>query len=307
GLTAGSHCKDCGTVIVAQTVTPVTSHDYVYSETIDGTCQEEGQIVSICSVCQERHVEYTGKDLTNHTNVVTDEAVAATCTTTGLTAGSHCKDCGTVIVAQEKVAAKGHNYVGFVTTEATCGADGVMTYTCSYCGDYYTVAIPATGNHTYGEWEVTKEATNTEEGIETRTCANCGATETRTISIICDHHYVTFEGKAATCTEDGYTDWVECLFCGDIQVASEVIPALGHIDDDGDGYCDRCEEPVETTDDPSGSGSGSDSSSSTSSWDAFRCKMCDTYDEMKDKPVIGWIYAIVHFFVHLAHYISYLT
>ncbi|MCD7828103.1 MAG: InlB B-repeat-containing protein [Clostridiales bacterium] len=123
----------------------------------------------------------------------------------------------------------------------------------------------------------------------------------------CEHHYVTFEGKAATCTEDGYTDWVECLFCGDIQVASEVIPALGHIDDDGDGYCDRCEEPVETTDDPSGSGSGSGSSSSTSSWDAFRCKMCDTYDEMKDKPVIGWIYAIVHFFVHLAHYISYLT
>ena len=41
--------------------------------------------------------------------------------------------------------------------------------------------IEATGEHTYGEWEVTKEATKKEEGEETRTCSLCGHTETRPI------------------------------------------------------------------------------------------------------------------------------
>ena len=40
-----------------------------------------------------------------------------------------------------------HNYVGVVTTEPTCDSDGVMTYTCTECGDSYTEVIP--GGHTY--------------------------------------------------------------------------------------------------------------------------------------------------------------
>ena len=40
-----------------------------------------------------------------------------------------------------------HNYVGVVTTEPTCESDGVMTYTCTECGDSYTEVIP--GGHIY--------------------------------------------------------------------------------------------------------------------------------------------------------------
>ena len=43
-----------------------------------------------------------------------------------------------------------HNFKGTVTKVATCGAAGVMTYTCS-CGKSYTEAIPATGNHNWIE------------------------------------------------------------------------------------------------------------------------------------------------------------
>ena len=42
-----------------------------------------------------------------------------------------------------------HSYTAAVTTPATCGADGVLTYTCS-CGATYTEPIPATGEHTRG-------------------------------------------------------------------------------------------------------------------------------------------------------------
>jgi len=42
-----------------------------------------------------------------------------------------------------------HKYGSRVTTAATCGVNGVRTYTCSVCGDSYTEDIPATGAHTY--------------------------------------------------------------------------------------------------------------------------------------------------------------
>lgn len=50
-----------------------------------------------------------------------------------------------------------HSYTSTVTTEPTCEAPGVRTYTCSKCLNSYTEKIPATG-HT---WQV-KQTVNTE-------------------------------------------------------------------------------------------------------------------------------------------------
>ena len=47
-------------------------------------------------------------------------------------------------------------------------------------------------------------------------------------------------------------------------------------------------------DDGSGNGSGGDSG-------AFRCPMCNAYDDLRSMPVVGWFVAIVHFFVHMAY------
>ena len=38
-----------------------------------------------------------------------------------------------------------HNYVSEVTKEANCSEEGIITYTCTKCGDTYTETIPATG------------------------------------------------------------------------------------------------------------------------------------------------------------------
>ena len=59
-----------------------------------------------------------------------------------------------------------HSYSSKVTTAATCGKEGVKTFTCS-CGHSYTEKIAATGQHSW------KTATCTTP----KTCNTCGMTE----------------------------------------------------------------------------------------------------------------------------------
>ena len=64
-----------------------------------------------------------------------------------------------------------HKYTSKVTKAATCAKEGVRTYTCS-CGDTYTKAIPATGNHTPKDsGKITKTTSTTY--TKTYTCKVC--------------------------------------------------------------------------------------------------------------------------------------
>lgn len=72
----------------------------------------------------------------------------------------------------------GHNYTGKVTTAATCTTDGVMTYSCEYCGNSYTERI--TGKHDY-ECTDTRPATCSNTGDQTYTCKTCGTSYKETL------------------------------------------------------------------------------------------------------------------------------
>ncbi|MBR4308492.1 MAG: hypothetical protein IKT58_02740, partial [Oscillospiraceae bacterium] len=107
-------------------------------------------------------------------------AVAATCTATGLTEGTRCSVCKTVLKAQTTVAAKGHSYTTVVTAP-TCTAQGYTTHTCSACGDSYKDAYTNAKGHSYDAGVVTTQPTCTGKGVKTFTCTVCKATKTEAV------------------------------------------------------------------------------------------------------------------------------
>lgn len=69
------------------------------------TCETEWVMTRSCNKCGT--VENKKAPALGHAEV-TDEAVEATCTTTGLTEGKHCSRCNKVLVAQKETPALGH-------------------------------------------------------------------------------------------------------------------------------------------------------------------------------------------------------
>ena len=135
-------CSRCGET--ENGVIDAPGHSYT-SEVTQPTCTEQGYTTYTCSVCGDTYNgDYTAAK--GHI-VVNDAAVAATCTETGLTAGSHCSVCNEVLVAQETVDALGHSY-NSVVTQPTCTEQGYTTYTCSRCNDIKVDDYTAAKGHT---------------------------------------------------------------------------------------------------------------------------------------------------------------
>ena len=144
------------------------------------TCLEEGnKEYFFCSGCNKY---YSNEEGTLETTVeenkiaslghdmIIDEAVAPTCTATGLTEGSHCSRCDYKI-AQETVPTIGHSYEA-VVTDPTCMAQGYTTYTCSGCGDSYVGDYVDVATHSYEA--VVTAPTCIAEGYTIYTCSVCG-------------------------------------------------------------------------------------------------------------------------------------
>ncbi len=172
GKTAGSHCSVCGKVIKAQTVIKATGHKYgEWAVTKEPTCTAAGTQSRTCSVC--KNIENKTIKAKGHTEVA-DSAVAATCTTDGKTAGSHCSVCGTVIKAQTVIKATGHKYGSWtVTKAATCTEAGSQKRSCTVCGNTETQTIKATGHKASG-WMIDKQPDIGVKGSKHKECTVCG-------------------------------------------------------------------------------------------------------------------------------------
>ncbi len=87
--------------------------------------------------------------------------------------------------------------VANIIKEATCGAAGEASYTCTLCGETKTEEIPATDKHTWDEGKITTAPTCKEEGVKTYTCSVCGGTKTESVEKTNEHIYV--DGKCSVC------------------------------------------------------------------------------------------------------------
>ena len=115
--------------------------------------------------------------------VVIDEAVAATCTATGLTEGKHCSVCNEVLVAQTTVPSLGHTEVIDEAVAPTCTETGLTEGKhCSVCGETLVVQeVAPAAEHRSNIPVVVIPPTATDDGIATDTCPVCGDTYTKAI------------------------------------------------------------------------------------------------------------------------------
>lgn len=176
GSTKAWHCSVCNYTVASTTVDP-TGHTWDAGVVTPATCTAQGYTTYTCTLDGEKLVDnYTAIDPNNHTGLVTDNAVPATCTATGLTEGSHCTACGKPVLAQTETPKDPKNHTNVVTDAAvdpTCTTPGLTEGShCEACG--ITIVAQKTLDaldHAWGAGVITKEATRAEDGVMTYTCS----------------------------------------------------------------------------------------------------------------------------------------
>ncbi|MBQ8341461.1 MAG: hypothetical protein IJY22_03675 [Clostridia bacterium] len=188
GLTEGKHCSICSTVLVAQSETPAKGH--TKSQWITdkkATCTSIGYEHTECTACKAI-LQMAEIERLAHIEVV-DDAVAATCTASGLTEGKHCSACNTVLMAQSVIPAKGHTRSAWITDKnATCTGVGYKHIECTVCD---------------------------------------AMLETAEVDMLA-HAEVVDAAVSSTCTATGLTEGKHCSVCNTVLVAQTVVKATGH-------------------------------------------------------------------------------
>ncbi len=231
------YCDECGDEYQDTFVDPL-GHSYGEWKVLKAaTCTTTGLKEAQCSACESRQTETI--PALGHTEITLD-AVAPTCTETGLTEGKYCTTCKTTTVEQKVEDALGHDYKEVVTAP-TCTEGGFTTYTCATCGDSYKADEVKALGHT----EVIDEAiapTCTKTGrTEGKHCSVCEEVlVAQTVVNALGHTEEIDKAVAPTCTETGLTAGKHCSVCDYVIVAQQVVDALGHKEEEIPAVAPSC-------------------------------------------------------------------
>ena len=212
---------------------------------------KDGEQCQFCATCG-KVLETAPIAATGVHKEVVDEAVAATCTSTGLTEGLHCMSCGKIFVAQIETPKIAHSYDD--SKDSTCN-------TCDFIRD-------VTCKHTDVTRYEAKEATCIEAGITEGIVCN-GCEEVLQKQVVIDalgHDEVIDQGYAPTCTTAGLSDGKHCDRCGEVLVVQSYIKELGH--NESDWVIEKA--PTETE-------------------DGYKYKKCSTCGEKTAEEIIPFI------------------
>ena len=185
----------------------------------------------------------------SHENTELRNAKEATCTVSGYTGDTYCKDCGEKIGTGTAIPAKGHTEVIDPAVEPTCTEPGKTEGKhCSVC-DKVIVAqevIPAKGHTEVIDPAV--EPTCTEPGkTEGKHCSVCNKVIVAQQEISAKGHTEVIDPAVdPTCTTPGKTEGKHCSVCNAVIVAQQEIPAKGHTEVIDPAVEPTCTEPGKT-------------------------------------------------------------
>lgn len=215
--------------LIKSTHLSVKEHQHIQNKLTPATCTRAATYRSYCDVCHQTLKQTINEAALGH-NLIADPAVSATCESTGLTAGEHCSRCGLVTVAQNVIAAKGHNTVRVSSNDnfTACFGRAITTVACTKCFKVETSASPLISH----DWVPASRTISTDKNLSTK--PQVGLDQGT------DLNNLLFSlNRAATCTSKG----IKFYYCSKCKfVKSEEIPALGHNMTDYPAVSATCEE-----------------------------------------------------------------
>ena len=222
--TEGLKERKCACGETEQEKIPAMMHNMVETDSQDSTCTSNGYITYKCDTKHDGVTcTYTlTVTLPMIAHTLTTDVEAATCEEAGKVVTT-CAKCDTVNI-ESTIPAMGHAWdEGKVTTEATCTAEGEMTFTCQHDASHtYTKPIEKKQHDFVAGTKV--EATCTESAYTPYKCKNC----TESYEIIegdaLGHEYIIGE-STATCEKAGIIK-ITCSRCSEVIIVD--VAALGH-------------------------------------------------------------------------------
>ena len=232
---------DCGET-KTETI-PATGHTF-----INGICTE-------CNIpAEEPPVEEPPVNTDcSHENTTVLMAVEPRCGWVGLTEGSLCLDCSTILVAQQTIPALEHeftNYEPMIPIYGVCLCTWVKEY-ISWCnrGCGATDIIVDTTEprgHVWGEYQIVTAPTPTSYGYIERECFDCSCCQSGIDLYPLTQHYVDEGIYTLTVTDP------DCINEGNMKYGfvvnglhfsfEVIIPANGHTYKDG--FCEVCHATI---------------------------------------------------------------
>ncbi len=174
------------------------AHAYVSNTVREATCSQEGFVVSTCSKCSSITTSTISKLAHDFDSL------------------GNCKDCDESLPTQTEQTPCEHSYAEQTTVPVSCTQNGLITYTCSKCGDNYEAIIKQL-SHVYVD------------GV----CATCSQNESENASP-CNHTFIT-EQVAPSCDNAGYITKT-CSKCN--SMTTEILAKLLH--SYSNGTCINC-------------------------------------------------------------------